>query len=285
MVDNNYIVKEVREYANLNGYEGTKIPLFIFAKYIREMLLIDVKKAEQIYYYIAAHYPKGTDEEPLRYLKAIILERKQYCKLSLEQQENYHMLKKRGKEEYQNSNLKRSCAYYQAGLSETKQNIFNYYFGKMLYKSKCFYQAKKYLERYIAQGGEKFAKASLYLFYIYKRLKKEKKSLECLKRIIRFNILFQEDFQFNCDKYVLKTGGDNCIGQDDIMIETNITSFSHEYVQEQLSKVKNLLLIGQYKQAEKLLKKLDQEQRDMTLEDRKQVEQFHKDKRLYLTKR
>lgn len=284
MVDNNDIVKEVREYAKLNGYENTRIPLFIFAKYIREILLIDVQKAEQIYYYIAAHYPKGADEEPLRYLKAIILERKQYCKLSLEQQENYHMLQKRGKEEYQNSNLKKSCAYYQAGLSEMKQNIFNYYFGKMLYKLEHFYQAKKYLERYITQGGEKCAKASLYLFYIYKKLKKEKKSLECLKRIIKFNALFQEDFEFKCNNYTFKTGEDNCIGQEDIMIETNVTSFSHEYVQEQLSKIKNLLLIRQYKQAEKLLKKLDQEQRDMTLEDRKQVEQFHRDKRLYHAK-
>lgn len=283
MESSSRILGEVRKYASLNGYEGTKIPLFVFAKYIREILPTDVKKAEQIYYYVAAHYPKGTDEEELKYLKAVILERKQYCNLSLDKQENYRMMKKRGKEEYENSNLKSSCAYYQAGLAETKQNIFNYYFGKMLYKLGYFDQAKKYLERYITKGGEKYAKASLYLFYIYKKLKKEKKSLECVKRIIKFNALFQENFEFKYGDYIFKLKEVNV--DSNIMIETNTTTFSHDYVQEQLSKIKSLMFINQYKKAEKLLKELEQGQSNMSSEDKKLIQQFQQNKRLYRTKR
>lgn len=268
--------------------ETKDISLIDFCAYINEIIDQDVEKAMMLYNNIFRLYNVENYKLELDCLKNMILEKKNYLMLDKNRKKQYDDLEKKGKIAYKEDRIDDALNYYLLGLHITNHNIFNYYLGKMYYKSGNLEEALLYLERYKKNGGEKLSKCLLYLSKIHIYNKKFKKKDEYEKDIIILNRFFKQDFKFNRKKQKINRDFEffDCnIEQNRINQVKDKTNYNECSVNEKLMIIKNMLLCSQTQAAEKLLQKLERSQAGMSPEDKEQIKQFQKNKKLYRVKR
>lgn len=289
------IVYTVKECFGENiCFNQKNISLVILARCIYKTIPKDIQKAEKLYSCISQCRHIENYSIELKCLKNMIAERKQYLELSLEQQKQYDIFKSKGSILYREYDLQRAYDYYLAGLFVTNHNVFNYYLGKICYKKGNFNEACKHLETYIEHGGEKLSKSLLYLSRIYRNRQNEKKYLEYVQNISQLSRFFEENFEF-LDTDSLDEENDYIknreMKKNTVSIESfeefkeESTSTSSNSVKKQLLIIKNLILNNQDKQAEKLLDELERIQCQLSYEDKKRIQQFKRNKKLYRAKR
>lgn len=128
-----------------------------------------------------------------RILKNAIENQKNFDKLNDEQKEIYNNSIIVGRKNYESNNLEDAYYTYEYGYEETKQPIFLYYMGKMLYKLGKKEEAMKYFNSYVKVGHSKVNKAYLYIYrytddekYLYKINK-----IDCFIYNHEFNVYYE----------------------------------------------------------------------------------------------
>lgn len=79
----------------------------------------------------------------------------------------------------------------------TKDNIFNYYMGKIFYKMKKHELSKKYILEYIKYGTEKLPKAVLYICLCNKHLNLINQNQKIIEKYSKLNIFDSFDYDIN----------------------------------------------------------------------------------------
>lgn len=127
---------------------------------INEMIEIDLNLAIRMLNSIPSEIKDYFEE--IKYLQNKINEKKLYLDLDEDQKKVYDKAIIEGRKCYHENDLIGAYDYYTYGKHITAHPIFDYYIGKILYKSRED-SAYTYLATYASHGGEKLLKALLYL--------------------------------------------------------------------------------------------------------------------------
>ena len=255
------------------------------------MIKLDYETATRLLEEIS---PKAVKYQPqILYLKNKINEEKAYQELGIEQKEAYTKAITKGREYYHANNLSTAYNYYTYGKYITNHPIFDYYIGKILFKSQKQDEAYKYFKIYIKNGGEKYLKALLYLAAtecFHKRIKSVKKIIDQQKLIINtFNIDFEtvkldriikqekNDKDFDVRKFA--ASHNLMLSEEFFDSEYNGISNDRELCKE-LERIKEMYRNGRVTEANKRIETLLKENKGYY--QRKNIEGITKRKKLYI---
>lgn len=135
-------------------------------------------------------------EIQINHLYKKIDEKRIYRNLSFTEKECYHFSIKEIRRRIKNGSYHTAMNYCNNCINEKLHPIFNYYMGKSLYKKRRFREAQYYFDEYIKEGGEKEAKACMYLEHIRYMVTREQNSNLYVTRINKINKLEKNDFVF-----------------------------------------------------------------------------------------
>lgn len=210
----------------------------------------------------------------IKYLKNKINEKKLYQSLTKDEKETYDKVMEKGREFYHANDFYTANDCYIFGMDIINHPIFDYYIGKMSYKTWKLDDAYYHLSRYIEHGGEKLLKALVYLNainYINDNIEEIKKNEEVANRI---KITFDIDFKpFKLDRYIEKSRINNFINKKG---KTKLD----ELFFYQLQELRNLYRNGKISIANKILENLikESENRYQT----KKLQSLARSKTLYI---
>lgn len=205
--------------------------------------------------------------EELRYLKNCLKEKRK-----IEDDDTIFFIKS-GRKCYQKENYKDALSEYKKGLKKTNNAIFNYYIGKMYYKLGRKKDASRYLKIYAHFGADKLSKCYLYL-YLCSKDKRDyyKKKIDIISKI--------EETDFQIKTLEEKKYEEVVVTLEEI--KSNEIKGTKETI-ETLKEIKRLYESGRQKEGDKLLKSLSQK-KDKTKEEKIEIEDMQKQKKLYLNK-
>lgn len=225
------------------------------------------------------------------YLESIIKEKENYLSYDKETKENYDRLLALGCSFLTLELFDEAYYSFEAGLYLTKDNIFNYYIGKALNKSRRKDEAIPYFQKYIKRGGQKYSKALLFLssHYNYYNIKSGEDYVKKIKQLSLFAINFsyidsssknQNEFDYiksRASKKIKMTPDDfKTEIEEDLAMEDY---YSYDFLKK-LRFIRKLLETNQIKIANKLLNELS----PLTIEEKDLYQQFNKNKTLYRNK-
>lgn len=185
---------ECLEKAFISSIFNCEVSLFAINKLIE---LNEFEEASELLKKINDKICLKKVETKLDYLNKKIKEKLEYEKLDDSKKERYNKFKEFGRHKYDIEYYEEAFDYYNAGLYVTKNNVFNYYIGKMYYKVGNFVEATKYLNEYNKYGAEKYSKSRLYLIQIYRKTGKKGKAIRLLEEIN--NVAHLENYKFRVD--------------------------------------------------------------------------------------
>ena len=159
-----------------------------YLKDINYLIEKDLETAKKLLNEVTCKY-KNIDEYKLEYLKNKIKEKE----MKKHDMVDYYL--KKGHEAYNKFDLKYALIVYYLALTTTKDNVFNYYVGKIAYKLKDYECARRYLNIYILNGAEKASKSLLYLYKIEQAYKNKRKANQYETNMNYLNQI--EDSSFN----------------------------------------------------------------------------------------
>lgn len=218
----------------------------------------------------------------------IIREEELYQELTLDQKTHYHCLKTVGKDFYNLGDYERAFYHYELAKDETNHPIFDYYLGKMLYKQGRYLEALPYFQEYFSHGGEKMEKCLIYMLKIYAKQGSYKRVHKISSKIHKLNDTFKSGVYLRFHKkhynpfydHVKNVAmKDTKVSLDEFGEETGleVESYNQCSFHQKLIVIKNLMVQDQFRLAESYLRNMVPE----TEEDRKELVQFQKNKRIY----
>lgn len=159
-------------------------------KLVYNALYILIKNGyyEELEDYIDKIIFKKDQKDIKKLLKNAIVNQRNFDALSTEQQNVYNKAIEYGHEYYSKGDIFTAYDIYNWGYYITKQPIFIYYIGKMLFKNGNYKGARKCFEEYITVGSDKLAKAFLYLANL-DNLLKPRKSIKYSDRLNKLDIM------------------------------------------------------------------------------------------------
>lgn len=257
---------------------------------IYNMIEIDHHKANELLEKISKNTYSFRFRLEIKMLSNIIKEKEEYENLSEDNKKLFNMVMDIAKTEYKKKNYSLAYNYYSVGKNITDNNIFNYYMGKVLYKEHKNKEAFEYLETYRLNGGIKLNKCLIYLANIYYKRRNHKKMKKCQKQIIDINKNFKIPFKYNYRQ--VNNGYDKLkermmekleFCEDDF--EVNVVSEMPKYedcsISQKLAILKDLISNKQIKTVEKLIKELN----PTTEQEKKEIQQFQKNRKIYKNKK
>lgn len=240
-------------------------------------------------------------QDMIDYLKGVIREKKEFLLLTKERKEAFNEKSLIAKDLYIKKQNGLCLEAYLALKDEFNLPICSYYIGKILFRIGNFQKAREYFLNYLKQGGVKTEKTYLFLA----RIEKTKKNYDASKRYIdmmqRIHETFLRDFEYLPDyQYrimkksgytgsrggsidVVKSEGIRTISMKEEDFTETVSSqaidFHSANTREKLIIIRNLLICGDIKTANKLLEKVE---RECDPQERPKIRQFKKNKKLYM---
>ena len=174
------------------------------------------------------------------------------------------------------NNFELAYDYFTAGKYLTENPLFDYYLGKTFFTCDMLEVAMNYFNDYRFTGSIKLNKCYFYLFIIATRLgyKTNKKYIQKVREINDFLNLDFSSKKKHEEKINLPSKEPK---EDSCKEEVNLHD---EELQEKLEYIKSLLLRKKEHEANNLLKKI----KVSSKKEREILNQFEKNKRLYLNK-
>ncbi len=244
---------------------------------IDDMIEKDVTSAKEKLLELTQTINVETYDLELEFLTNKIHEKELFLAFTNEQKKQYYSLQEQGSNYYRDHHFFYAMNCYEAAKYQTNHPIFDYYLGKINYVVMNFEQAIFYLENYASHGGEKMQKCLLYLGQSYRKVKKNQEAKEVFQKMQRLNNMFQINFPF----YLRKRKKE----EDPIElrpVEEPLPKISNSKEEPTLtfSIILKRFEEGQILTAEKLLKNYKPQENE-----KKEYEQFLRNKRLYKMKR
>ncbi|MDD3453783.1 MAG: hypothetical protein PHN42_05895 [Bacilli bacterium] len=216
-------------------------------------------------------YSTLINKDVINYLNKKIQEKNKINSLSDDKLYVIQEYEKTGKELLNKKQYNAALTYFLKGLNETGCNIFNYYIGKTCFKMKSYNGAIPYLIKYNEEGIEKLFKSNIYLGVIA-NIKRESidKYLDILHFISNIENLNFKTEMLDKNAYLTNeiTKQFECGNQFDI---------------QKLNEIKQLYLEGNIKKANHYLDIMISK-KDKTKQEKKQIEELIKCKKLYIKK-
>ena len=258
----------------------------------------DLDKAQAFYNLISSKGFSCYDVE-MSYLKNSIKERNDYLNLSDAVKSEYEELKLAADKALKARDFLLAEEKYREAYRVSNLSVCEYYIGKALFKQGKFGEAKKHLNNYALNGGSKYDKCLLYLSSINNAFKKKGVARKQEDLMLRINDSFQKDFVFQRrEKNKGKRGIDDSLfdrdkhnvskhmedGEIDFSSdkELQVSDFYDCNLDGKLSIIRDLYRHGQADVANHLLNELGPLS---SKADKRKVEQFQRNKKLYKNQR
>lgn len=260
---------------------------------IRELVSVDLDSAREILQSIILDNQNDFYLMEINCVTNMIKEEERYQELTPSQKRHYDCLKVLGRNFYDIGDYERAYYHYELAKEEIDHPIFDYYLGKMLYKQKKYLDALPYFQEYYSHGGKKLPNCLLYIIKIYEMQKDYKKVNKLSLKLKKLEDTFGFNFQFRVYSrrnrnefydYVKNIAVENIsMSLEDFLEEEALELESYEDYNflQKLQVIKNLMMQHQLKRAECYLKNLVPE----TKEEKKELQQFQKSKKVYRNKR
>lgn len=234
---------------------------------IEKEIELDINKSKIMLRYL----DKDVNPNVYLYLNGMIREKEIYSKYDTNMKEKYNKYLNKGKIYLKNKKYSQAYKAFTAGYSETKNNIFNYYMGKSLFKNRHYEKAFPYFTEYIKLGGSKLPKVLLYTIYEYIKLGDENKAREYYTQLKDFNKIFNNGF-------ILTSPFETDFTDKGKFLD--IKKYYDYGFDEKILLIESLFREGNYKVAIKLLNELKPTDKNQ----RKQIQKLEKNKVLYKNK-
>ncbi len=222
------------------------------------------------------------------YLLGMIKEQERLAEYDSKKREKYEEYLNLGIGALDNCDYAAAYNYFAAGYDATKNNIFNYYMGKALFKEGNKRAAYPYFDGYTRLGGSKLPKALLYLMSSYIHIGKEKKVRKYYNELVRINKSFNHSFKivspFNKHGELKKKRFLPYVTEDDFTnkgVELSLDNYYEYSIDNQLILIENLFREGNYRVADKLLRELNPVEKKQKIK----VQELERNKTLYKNKR
>lgn len=292
IMTNDEFLKENIENISRNILDNN-IPPRKISKYINRIIELDPILAEKLLHLHLRNNFFYLNEITVKTLTNKINEKKLYLILSEKGKAQYHQFKKDGQKAYRSGNLEKAYEIYSKAEYEIKHPIFDYYVGKILYKLGMYNEAKKRIEKYLENGGEKTSKALIYLLGIevknsnHKQVNKYKDLINIVNNDLGNDFTIKDsinkneediDYQKQRASARVKMTEQDFIETDD---EVKIEEYYYYDLDKKLKVIKKLLRQGNLKEANYLLNEL----KPNTKAEYYQIKNFTKNKTLYLNQK
>lgn len=250
---------------------------------IEKEIEIDIEEAKRMFSFL----DKKANPIEYHYLYGMIMEKDVYSEYDSKMQEKYDNYLNLGIEAIGRGDYSQAYNYFSAGYDVTKNNIFNYYMGKALFKGGDKRTAYPYFDGYTRFGGSKLPKALLYLMSAYLDIGMEKKVRKYYDELAYINEVFDHDFNlvspFNKNGELKRKNQKNFMSEDDFEDKGKgykIEDYYEYNFSEKIVIIESLFRNGQYNTALHLLSEL----KPANKIQRRKVQNLEKNKTLYKNK-
>lgn len=151
----------------------------------------DFEKAKKMLSFV----DKNTNPIEYRYLYGMIREKEIYSEYDDSMRKKYDEYLSMGRTALKKKDYSQAYNLFAAGYYVTKNNIFNYYMGKVLFKYGNKRAAYPYFIKYASLGGFKLPKALLYIMSIYCEIGNSKKARKYYTQLSYINKTFDYGFK------------------------------------------------------------------------------------------
>lgn len=272
---------------------------------IEEVILNDsYVKGSVILEYISELKEFEQYQDMIEYLNGIIREKKAFLLLDENKQKEFLSKRSQAKKLYRERLFDESLELYLELKEEYKLPTCDYYIGKIMFRIGDFSKSREYFLSYLKQGGVKTEKAYMFLANIEKIKKNYNDSKSYTKMMHRVHDVFLREFEYlperqykkfknrgyvddnidSIDKLKIKQMRIIEMSEEDFKSDDDLseTKFLDADIDKKLIIIRNFLISGDEENAEKLLKKVEQES---TPEEYVKIKQFKKNKKIYMNQR
>lgn len=292
IVKNNFLTnEEIRlnlsseKYIDLVDFNDNK-QVKIMLNDINKILKENPKKAKCLLDKLKSNVYYNKYKLGITMLYNTIKETNEVEELDNEKKQIFYNIKECASKEYKEGNYINAYDYYLAGKYITENNIFNYYIGKMLFKTENFTDAYNYFSEYKKKGGEKLSKCLLYMTEINFRRKKYKCAQKYKNELNKINRTFNSEFNYGINYMTIIDDKRNRalirkinLSENDFVQEKILPREDYDKynIEDKLNIIKSLFKNRQIKEAEKLLNNLKPKNNI----EKTYILQFQKNKTLY----
>lgn len=160
---------------------------------IEKEVEIDLERAKVMLSFV----DKSTNPIEYQYLYGMIREKEIYFKYDDGMKKKFDEYLSKGRIALENKDYTQAYNLFVAGYDATKNNIFNYYMGKTLFKSESRIAACPYFIVYNRFGGSKLPRALLYTMSIYREIGNPKEARKYYTQLSYINETFSHGFKLD----------------------------------------------------------------------------------------